>query len=568
MLAPTTPSRSAFVHCLLTTVLATGAVMAQVTGPRTGGGGDKPKPQEPQAQPAQPQQPQQQPSPPQSPSATDRFDYTPVHSRYLRLEAFDRYGRRERWNPLTMSDGTGEYPILRGAGLLDVYNTNLWKGDEPILGEHTFFAAEAIWNNLFESRDKVQDSSAQEIRSTLFVTGDFFHGDTVFRPPTWRVRSTLALDIRDADDVDAGNAQGDASIQELFGELLLWETDPYLDFGSVRLGRQAFASDFRSFIFQDNNDGIQLFGTLAESSIDWQIAFFDLVAKDPFSNLNRGFESRDQQFWAVNVFFEDLVAMGYEVELTLQGVSDDAGFEFGGTQFDRKVDAYYLGFNGEGRIGKLEVAHALYWMTGEDDNNLLTGNEEDINAQLAALEITLPWDWRRYVFSVLYASGDGDSFDGKGEGFDSVFDNPAFAGGAFGFFHRQAIAIAGQTIVNANSFYPNLRTKAFEGPNSVNPGLIVVHGGCEATLSNQWAVAANAAYLSFADPQVLEDLFAQSVSNGIGFDFSLAANYRPLGVDNCIVTPGIQLLIPTGGFKDLSDEDALFAFFVNAVIVL
>lgn len=159
-------------------------------------------------------------------------------------------------------------------------------------------------------------------------------------------------------------------------------------------------------------------------------------------------------------------------------------------------------------------------------------------------------------------------FDGKGEGFDSVFDNPAFAGGAFGFFHRQAIAIAGQTIVNTNSFYPNLRTKAFEGPNSVNPGLIVVHGGCEATLSNQWAVAANAAYLSFADPQVLEDLFAQSVSNGIGFDFSLAANYRPLGVDNCIVTPGIQLLIPTGGFKDLSDEDALFAFFVNAVIVL
>jgi len=560
MLASNLPSRSSLVRAVLAPALCAGVVMAQVAGPRPVQGGNAP-------QQGDPQKP-----------ASQRYVYEPVTSRYMRLDAFDRYGRRKRWNPLTMSDGTGEYPILRGGGLFDVYNTNKWKGDEPVIGENTFLAVELISNNLFESRDKVQASSADELRSTEFLVADFFHGDTVFRPPTWRVRATLAADFRNADDVTAGKTESDAAIQELFGELLLWDSDPYLDFGSLRLGRQAFASDFRNFIFVDNNDGVQLFGTLNESKIDFQLAFFDLAAKDPFSNLNEEkLGERNQTFWAASVFFEDLVAEGYKVELTLQGAHDTAGFQdafFG--QIDRTVDAYYLGFNGEGRIGKLEVAHALYWMFGDDDLNQFSADRVDISAQMAALEIAIPWDWRRYVFSALYASGDSNPNDNKGGGFDSVFDNPIFAGGAFGFWNRQGINTGnlvdaggnGRALVNTNSIYPNLRTKANEAPNSVNPGLFILHGACEATLSNYWNVAVNASYLSFVDTAVLELSSGQSVGNGIGFDFSLAAQYRPLGVDNVIITPGIQVLVPVDGFKDLTNEDALFAFFLNAVIVL
>jgi len=561
MLATTLPSRCSLVRVVLAPALCAGVALAQVTGPRPvpGGSGTTPN---------QPQQP-----------ASTRYRYEPVHNRYMRLDAFDRYGRRQKWNPLTMSDGTGEYPILRGAGLFDVYNTNQWKGDEPILGENTFLALQLISNNLFESRDKVNADSAVELRSTEFLTADFFHGDTVFRPPTWRVRATLAADFRDADDVAAGKTQSDGAVQELFGEVLLWESDPYLDFGSLRLGRQAFASDFRNFIFVDNNDGVQLFGTLNESKIDYQLAWFDLAAKDPFSNFNKeDLGGRDQTFFAANVFFEDLLAMGYKIEFSLQGVHDTAGFNdltFG--RIDRTVDAYYLGFNGEGRIGGLEVAHAFYWMTGEDDLNQFAAQKVDINAQMAAIEVAVPWDWRRYVFSALYASGDSNPTDTKGGGFDSVTDNPLFAGGAFGFFDRQGINTGnivdaggnGRALVNTNSFYPNLRTKANEAPNSVNPGLIILHAGCEATLSNYWNVAVNASYLMFANTAVLEQFSTvNSVGNGIGFDFSIAGQYRPLGVDNVIITPGIQVLVPTDGFKDLTNEDALFAVFVNAVIVL
>lgn len=582
MVEPRTASRRFPALVLLAPTLLLGTATAQqggATGPRTGGTNQPPQQQQPKPQEPAPQRK----APPQEPAT---FHYEPVPSRYLRLDPFDRYGRRNRWNPLTFSDGTGEYPLIGSAGLFDVYNTNKWKGDLPVIGENTFFAAELISNNLFEGRNKAGAGDETELRSTEFLSAELFHGDTVFRPPTWRVRTTLAFDFRhvDNDNVTDG-LDSDAAVQELFGEALLWDSNPYLDFGSIRVGRQAFASDFRNFIFTDQNDGIQLFGTLNESKVDFQLAFFDLVAKDPVSNLNRGFEDREQTFLAANVFFEDLLATGYKIEATVQWVHDTSGsfVDSGLNQIDATVDAYYIGFNGEGRIGGLEVAHALYWMTGEDDFNVI-GNQfvipenvgaQDINAYMAAIEIAVPDNWRRYVFSGLYASGDKDTFDGKGGGFDSVFDNPNFAGGAFGYFHRQAINAqniggAGIGLANTNSFYPNLRGKAVNAPNSVNPGLIILHAGCEADLSNYWSVAANAAYLQFADTAVLEDLspVGASISSSLGIDLSITAKYRPFGVDNLIVTPGIQALFSTGGLEDLTGDSVLGALFVNAVIIL
>jgi hypothetical protein len=384
----------------------------------------------------------------------------------------------------------------------------------------------------------------------------------VFRPPSWRVRATLAADARYADIVTDGELDTDEAVQELFAEALLWETDPYFDFASLRVGRQAFVSDFRNFIFADTNDGALLFGTLDESRVDYELGVFDLVAKDPISLLNRSTESRDQLFVAASVFFEDVVAEGYEVQTTVQWAHDT---------LNQDVDAVYFGCNGDGRIGGLEVAHAAYLMVGEDENNPFAGQAVDTFAQMYALEVAVPDDWCRYVFSALYATGDGDPADDEGGGFDSVFDNPAFAGGAFNFFHHQAVVVqngaANVLITNTNSFYPNLRGKAVAAPNSVNPGLFLLHAGVDADLSNEWSVAANALYLRFADTAVLESIFGQQLDAGIGVDLSLAATWRPFGVDNLTITPVVQALFPTGGFADINGDDPLFAFFVNAVLI-
>ena len=135
MLAPILPSRSSLVRVVLAPALCAGVALAQVVGPRPVPGGSGTTPTAPQTAPqATPQAPPQAPPQATGQKPPARYQYEPVHNRYMRLDAFDRYGLRHGWNPLTMSDGTGEYPILRGAPWFDVYNTNNWKGDEPIPG--------------------------------------------------------------------------------------------------------------------------------------------------------------------------------------------------------------------------------------------------------------------------------------------------------------------------------------------------------------------------------------------------------------------------------------------------
>jgi hypothetical protein len=234
----------------------------------------------------------------------------------------------------------------------------------------------------------------------------------------------------------------------------------------------------------------------------------------------------------------------------------------------RDVNVTYVGFNGQGHIGRFEVAHALYEEIGHDAGNPIAGRPVDINAQMAALEVAYPIDWWKVVASGLYASGDGSSTNASGNGFDGVFDNPDFAGGAFGFWDRDNIVIGGTRLKNGNSLYPNLRTKNFDAPNAVNPGLMLLHAGWEGTLSNRWSVFADTLWLRFADTSSLERAFGKtSVGSDIGLDLSLAAQYRPLGIDNVFFTAGVSALIPGSGMRDLAGSTTLFGTFVTATFV-
>ena len=67
----------------------------------------------------------------------------------------------------------------------------------------------------------------------------------------------------------------------------------------------------------------------------------------------------------------------------------------------------------------------------------------DINAQMAAVELSLDRDWIRYRTSVFYASGDKNPRGGTARGFDAIFDNSNFAGGFFSFWNREGIRLTG-----------------------------------------------------------------------------------------------------------------------------
>jgi hypothetical protein len=533
--------------------------------------------EDPQAETAQDKPPSEgQTTRPRSPSGSyggvydqrlkDQSHLEAVDNRYNPVPGYERYERARAFNPFNVSQ-TGEFPIVaHGNNVLNPYKTNKFKGDLPIYGENVFLRIDALSNNVFEQRDIAGTAEDDHVAVfQQFLSFDVFHGDTVFRPATWRAKVTLANDMRLA-DIAFNNEAHDFALQEIFFEALIAEFDPSFDSVSARIGRQAFASDFRNFLFVDVNDGFRLFGNAAANRIQYDVAFFDLTKKDRFSNLNRSDANRKQQVFVTDFFFQDAVYDGYTAEGLVMFVNDN---------FKESIDVFYLGFFGDGRIGIFEVSHALVGMLGDHDDNGIAGRDVNSTGYLFALEVALPRDWYKFVGSFLFASGDTDANDSHGDGFDGVFDNPDFAGANFGFWHRQAVNVGGVPLVNTNSLYPNLRTKAFQGPNSVNPGMLLLHGGFEATLSNFWAVFLNASMMRFVHTDSVEAATGRvnGIARQLGVDLSIATQYRPLGIDNIILTGGVAAFVPGEGFTDFTraaggaTQNLLIGSFITAAFL-
>src|SRR6185295_11257747 len=75
---------------------------------------------------------------------------------------------------------------------------------------------------------------------------------------------------------------------------------PYYDFTSIRLGIQRFTSDFRGFIFADEQPGARLFGNFKNNRLQYNLAYFNMLEKDTNSGLNT-FERRHQTVSIANL---------------------------------------------------------------------------------------------------------------------------------------------------------------------------------------------------------------------------------------------------------------------------
>ena len=65
-------------------------------------------------------------------------------------------------------------------------------------------------------------------------------------------------------------------------------------------------------------------------------------------------------------------------------------------------------------------------------------------------------------------------------GFDTIFDDPNFAGGEFSYWQRQSIKLFGVNLVQRVSLVPNLRSSKIQGQsNFVNPGLQLINFGMD-----------------------------------------------------------------------------------------
>jgi hypothetical protein len=354
------------------------------------------------------------------------------------------------------------------------------------------------------------------------------------------------------------------SLQEAYLELHIADFSDNYDFLSIRIGNQPFNADFRGFVFNDTNLGVRLFGNMDSNRWQFNLAAFDMREKDTYSELNT-FDSRNQYVFVANVYRQDFLVKGLTEQVDFLADLDDADTHYdrtgnlvdpeplGGPIEPHDIRAYYVGWNGDGHIGRFNITHSLYEVMGRDTLNGLAGQPVDINAQMGALELSYDVDWVRFKASFFYGSGDDNPQDGHATGFDTILDNPNFAGGPFSYYSRQGF-VFGDTSVNfkqRDSLLLDLRSSKDEGqPNFVNPGVFIYGVGSEISLMPTMKLFLNANYIEMADTQTVNfALHTTNVTPQIGWDLSGGIQYRPLLTNNIIISAGLGALLPGDGYK-------------------
>jgi hypothetical protein len=527
--------------------------------------------------------------------------FVPVEDRWrIGFPAWDRYDRGHP--PLD------DYPYDVGHWF-DPYHQHVLKGDYPILGQNTFLEVTALSESLFEVRQIPTATTPFESTANpgqrdffgkpnqffynqiLSLSFDLFHGDAAFKPVDWRVKLTPAFDVNYLSveelavvnpDVTKGTTRGRtfATLEEWFVEKKLADLSPYYDFVSVRVGSQPFVSDFRGFIFSDANRAVRLFGTRESNRDQFNVIYFNQQEKDTNSDLNT-FEDRHQQVLIANYYRQDFIWPGYTIQGSVHYNHDSPSFHFDKNDFlvrpdpagvfkPHGLDVVYLGLTGDGHINRFNITHAFYWALGHDTLNPIGNQAQEINAQMAAVEFSYNRDWARFRASVFWSSGDGNPNNKHATGFDTINDNPNFAGGEFSFWQRQAIPLFGVKLVNRFSLVPDLRASKFEGQsNFVNPGLLLVNAGVDFDLTPKLKMINNWNLLWFDKTAALEQfVFQGNITRFIGGDISAGFEYRPLLSNNVITRLGVSTLIPGQGFMQLynklhNDVNPLVAAFLQ-----
>lgn len=474
------------------------------------------------------------------------------------------------------------------------FDQNVLKGDYPIFGNEYFMILSAVSTSQLEIRRTPTASNVSannpnseyflgrpeslSFNQTLQFSFELFKGQTAFQPRQWAIKISPTfsvpnyLNARENGivniDVRRGTNRVDlhASLEEAFGEIKLFDTNDNYDAVSVRAGIQPFNADFRGFLYTDNNLGARIFGAFSNNKTQFNLAYFRQLEKDTNSNLNSLEKLRKQNVYIANLFRQDFMFKGYTIQAigAYNDDRDDIHYDSNGFLVrpalvgdvrPHSIKAGYVGFNGDGHIGILNLSHSYYFAFGEDDFNPIAGKKTNIRAHMAAAEFSIDRDYIRYRASFFYASGDKNPTDDRAGGFDAIFDDPNFVGGQFSYWSRQGVRLVSTEVglVQPNSLLPSLRSSKTEGQaNFVNPGIQILNAGVDAEITQTVKAVFNANYLRFDRTEPLEYiLFQPRVRHEIGYDLSLGVVYRPLLINNITFTFGGNYLIPGKGFYDI-----------------
>ncbi len=483
--------------------------------------------------------------------------------------------------------------------LWDPYNNNNpIKGDKPVWGKDWFFNLTAISDTVYEPRnfplpvgaattansgqlDLLADGDQYLINENVIVEAVVYRGDTVFRPPDHEFRLITVFNVNHTvvDEIGVLKAdptegdtrtEGFVGLQGAFWDYHIRNVSDRYDFDSFRIGIQPFSSDFRGFLFQDNQLGVRLFGTRDNNIFQYNLAWFRRLEKESNSGLNDITDSlREDDIFIANLYWQDFPTKGFisQASITHNRNREADDFFFDDNQFiarpsslgferGRDYDVTYLGLSGDGHFGRNNLTFSAYYALGDASNGVFTNETTDISAYFVAAEFSRDYDWIRAKVSLLHTSGDDDPFDRKEQGFDAIFENPQFAGADTAFFIRQNVPLigGGRVALNGrNSIIPSLRSSKEHGQsNFTNPGLTLIGLGADFDVSPQTRISVNVNHMEFDATQTLELARNQTrVDKTVGQDISAALIWRPLATQNIVFRLSGAVLNPGRGFKDL-----------------
>jgi len=236
-------------------------------------------------------------------------------------------------------------------------------------------------------------------------------------------------------------------------------------------------------------------------------------------------------------------------------IGDDRGYDY---------NVNYLGYNGDGHFGRVNLTVSSYWEFGHQTHNQFgtPGNDGGtISGFFFAAEPSIDFDWIRLRASGLIASGADNPQSGHLGGFDAPFENPQFAGADTSYWIRQSIpfiAGGGVNLTSGNSVLADLRSSKGESQSNFdNPGVILAGVGGDFDVLPELRVSTNFNHLDFYNTTSLEFLRHQSdIPNDIGWDLSTALTYRPLFSQNVVFRLSGAMLVPGSGLKALFNSNS------------
>ena len=550
-------------------------------------------------------------------------DQIPVPDRWRLIETLGIVKERW-WDPYHQNTLKGDRPLCiptdaeqarrREAGLPKC-RTPKFLG---LKGDDWFFVVNAISDTVLEPRtfpipvgiqttdrpgsiDVFGKNDSLVLAQTFIGSVSLLKGSTAYKPPDVEYRLTLAYNVNYVDvserrvlfvQPSKGTDRLDhfLGVQEAFVDYHIRNVSDRYDFDSLRAGIQPFQSDFRGFLFNDQQLGFRLFGNRDNNRWQYNLAGFWRLEKDTNSGLNDVTQTpRDDWVVTANIYRQDFPFVGLTSQLSLTWNAnrergeievDDNGFPVRpaliGNLRARDYDVFYLGYAADGRIGRLNLSAQAYGAFGSDRDSIFTGEEADIRAWFFAAEPSYDYNWLRFRGSFLYASGDSNPHNGTEAGFDAIFENPIFAGADTSYWIRQTIPFAGGgravSINGRNGILNSLRSSKEQGQSNFNnPGTVLAGVGVDADVTPEFRISANANHLWFEDTAVLRELRNEgSVPKDIGFDLSVATIWRPKMTQNIVLRASAAALVPGDGFKDLfanrDRDDVYYSVLFNAVL--